>query len=119
MPDRGGLATYWQVGKSGPPFFTLMPNALLTLSFRCGGGIPILFPICGNLPNNQYDLNGQTYTLKQHGFARDLPWQVVEQGDKRCRQPSPWNSTVAKQPAARYPFDFKLRFTFQLHGPHS
>ncbi len=43
------------------------------------GGIPVLFPICGpqadhpNLP-----------TMKQHGFARNLPWQVREQSPSRA-----------------------------------
>jgi galactose mutarotase-like enzyme len=46
------------------------------LSIR--GGVPILFPICGNLPDNCYTYNGQQYTLKQHGFGRYLPWEVTE-----------------------------------------
>jgi len=39
------------------------------------GGIPILFPICGNL-NVSSSVFGKDYLqLTQHGFARDLQWQ--------------------------------------------
>ena len=39
------------------------------------GGIPVLFPICGNLPEMFCRWMASTI-LKQHGFARDLPWQL-------------------------------------------
>jgi D-hexose-6-phosphate mutarotase len=39
------------------------------------GGIPILFPICGDL-SESYLIGGKKYCLKQHGFARDLPWSI-------------------------------------------
>ncbi|MEL0171832.1 MAG: galactose mutarotase, partial [Synechococcus sp.] len=46
------------------------------------GGAPILFPICGNLPGDSLPLpDGRTATLKQHGFARDLPWQLSALAD--------------------------------------
>ena len=36
----------------------------------------MLFPICGNLPGDLLEVNGVAHTLKQHGFARNLPWQL-------------------------------------------
>jgi galactose mutarotase-like enzyme len=113
VPDRGGLVTRWQVENQDLFYFDAERFANPELSVR--GGIPILFPICGNLPNNSYDLDGKTYSLKQHGFARDLPWQVVDQGIKDAASLTlELNSSEATR--SRYPFDFKLRFTFQLHG---
>ncbi len=79
------------------------------------GGIPILFPICGNLPDNTYTYNGQTYTLKQHGFARDLPWQVTEQvTHEKASITLVLNSN--EQTRTVYPFDFQLAFTYELQG---
>jgi galactose mutarotase-like enzyme len=79
-----------------------------SLSVR--GGIPILFPICGNLPDNRYDWEGQSYSLKQHGFARDLPWTVIEQfGHTVSLQLSD-----SPQTQAVYPFPFVATLTYRL-----
>ncbi len=40
---------------------------------------PNLFPIVGRLKDDSYSLNGKSYHLKQHGFARDREFEVVEQ----------------------------------------
>ena len=45
------------------------------------GGIPILFPICGDL-SESYLIGGKKHCLKQHGFARDLPWSIDLLEDK-------------------------------------
>jgi galactose mutarotase-like enzyme len=42
VPDRGGLATRWQV--ENQEIFTSMPNGLPTLNYRCGGAFPFCFP---------------------------------------------------------------------------
>lgn len=39
----------------------------------------ILFPIVGKVFENRYQLNGKAYSLNQHGFARNLPFEVLEQ----------------------------------------
>jgi galactose mutarotase-like enzyme len=80
-----------------------------TLSIR--GGIPILFPICGNLPNNTYTHQGKSYTLKQHGFARDLPWTVSEQ---QPQDGITLTLSSSDRTRAVYPFDFELTFTYRL-----
>jgi galactose mutarotase-like enzyme len=83
------------------------------LSIR--GGVPILFPICGNLPDNTYTYNGKQYTLKQHGFGRDLPWEVTNQ----VTEGKVSLSVVLKSnevTRAVYPFDFQLTFTYTLQG---
>ncbi|MDQ1000384.1 galactose mutarotase-like enzyme [Neobacillus niacini] len=40
---------------------------------------PILFPIVGRLKEDQYQLDGQTYKMSQHGFLRDVEFDVAEQ----------------------------------------
>jgi galactose mutarotase-like enzyme len=113
VPDRGGLATRWQVENQEIFYFDAERFANPELSVR--GGIPILFPICGNLPNNQYQIDGNTYLLKQHGFARDLPWQVVSQEIDAAASLT-LELTSNDETRRRYPFDFRLAFTFKLHG---
>lgn len=113
VPDRGGLATRWQVENQDIFYFDAERFANPELSVR--GGIPILFPICGNLPDNQYSLDGQPYSLKQHGFARDLPWQVIDQ-DTQDAATLALELTSNKETLSRYPFDFRLGFTFKLRG---
>ena len=36
-----------------------------------GRRAPILFPIVGKVADDKLRINGQEYTMKQHGFARD------------------------------------------------
>jgi galactose mutarotase-like enzyme len=40
---------------------------------------PILFPIVGRLKEDQYQQDGQTYKMSQHGFLRDVEFDVAEQ----------------------------------------
>ncbi|WP_066383535.1 MULTISPECIES: aldose epimerase [unclassified Anabaena] len=113
VPERGGIITRWQV--NGKEILYLDAERFANPELSVRGGIPILFPICGNLPDNSYTLNGKQYTLKQHGFARDLPWQVVEQTTKdKAALTLVLNSN--EQTKAVYPFDFQLLFTYELQG---
>lgn len=113
VPERGNIITSWSL--QGQEILYLDAERFSNPSLSVRGGIPILFPICGNLPNNTYSCNGEQYTLKQHGFARDLPWKVTDQVT---------NGLVAltlvlnsnEQTRAVYPFDFQLAFTYQLKG---
>ncbi|MBD2252360.1 aldose epimerase [Nostoc parmelioides] len=113
VPERGGIITRWRV--KGEEILYLDAERFTHPDLSVRGGVPILFPICGNLPDNSYTLNGQQYTLKQHGFARDLPWEVVEQTTKDTA-----TLTLVlrsnEQTKAVYPFDFQLVFTYVLQG---
>lgn len=113
VPERGGIVTRWQVGDHDLLYLDAERFADPSLSIR--GGIPILFPICGNLPDNIYHHKGQALTLKQHGFARDLPWAVTGQ-ETRDRVSLTLTLTSNEQTRAVYPFDFQLDFTYTLHG---
>lgn len=113
IPERGGIVTRWRV--QGQEIFYLDEARLTDPTLTVRGGIPILFPICGNLPENTYTYNGQSYTLKQHGFARELPWEVVDQATDD-RGSLTLSLTSNDQTRAVYPFDFKLLFTYTLDG---
>lgn len=70
VPERGGLVTGWMCkgpwGEREMLYFDAERFADPSKSVR--GGIPVLFPICGGLVGS---------ALPQHGFARDLPWELT------------------------------------------
>ncbi|MCU0525953.1 MAG: aldose epimerase [Elainella sp. Prado103] len=113
VPARGGIITQWRVQDQDILYLDHDRFQDPTLTVR--GGIPILFPICGNLPHNTYTYLAQAYQLKQHGFARDLPWQVVDQSTQDAASLTLELSST-EQTKCLYPFDFQLRFTYQLCG---
>jgi galactose mutarotase-like enzyme len=110
VPERGGIVTSWMVGDQ--EIFYLDTERFTHPDLSVRGGIPILFPICGNMPDNTYNLNGQVYTLKQHGFAREMAWQVDETDQSGLSVVL----TSTPETLAVYPFDFKVRFTYILTG---
>ncbi len=112
IPERGGIATSWRV--QGEELFYLDAERLTHPDLTVRGGIPILFPICGNLPDNTYTYKDQQYTLKQHGFARELPWEVTSVTEDLASITLTLNSN--EQTRTVYPFDFQLAFTYQLLG---
>ncbi|QYO62879.1 aldose epimerase [Leptolyngbya sp. 7M] len=113
VPERGGIITRWQVQHQELLYLDAERFSHPEQTVR--GGVPILFPICGNLPNNLYTYGGQQYSLKQHGFARDLPWQVIDQASQDAASIT-LQLTSNEQTRQSYPFDFQLNFTYQLQG---
>jgi galactose mutarotase-like enzyme len=112
VPERGGIITRWQT--QGKDILYLDAERFANPSLSVRGGIPILFPICGNLPDNVYTYNGQTYSLKQHGFARDLPWSISDQASQN-EGSLVLRLASSDETRAVYPFDFELVFTYTLH----
>ncbi len=69
---------------------------------------PVLFPIVGKLRRNQTIINGKTFDMSQHGFARDLEYEPVTKLDN-------FHSYVLKSNSytmARFPYDFELYNTY-------
>lgn len=113
VPERGGIATQWTI--QGQPILYFDQERFQDPSLSIRGGIPILFPICGNLPNNQYSIEGQDYQLKQHGFARDLPWTVIQQQTQSCASLD-LKLSHSDATLAVFPFPFELVISYQLSG---
>ena len=109
VPERGGLVTGWRCAGEEILYFDAERFADPAKSVR--GGIPVLFPICGGLPNNQLPLPQGTFELPQHGFARDQSWQLSElaSGDGVQLQLSDNPATLAA-----YPFAFGLSLELRL-----
>ena len=108
-PERGGVITNWVSDGNEILYFDETRFMDKTKSIR--GGIPILFPICGNL-NTSSSVFGKDYLqLKQHGFARDLQWQYYFHENEKSLCLSLNESKKTKK---YYPFDFELRIEVAL-----
>ncbi len=71
---------------------------------------PVLFPIVGNVTNDEYRYKGTTYTLSSHGFARDSEFELLEKKDDRVSFVLRKNENTLKC----FPFDFELVVTHIL-----
>lgn len=71
---------------------------------------PILFPIVGSLKNNSYLYEGKEYTMSQHGFARDMEFELVEKTQNSILHRLCSNETTKKI----YPFNFCLEIGYEL-----
>ena len=74
------------------------------------GRAPILFPIVGMLNKGQYRLNGRTYALPKHGFARHSLFEVAERSASSVTFHLRWSEATL----AVYPFRFELDVRFSL-----
>ncbi|MGC5326000.1 aldose epimerase [Brevibacillus sp. SYSU BS000544] len=112
-PERGGLIIGF--GVQGEEILYLDKATFEQPDTNVRGGIPILFPTCGQLSNGGYSLDGVTYPLGNHGFARNLPWTVIctgTDGEASITLQLESNEETRKS----YPFDFELTFTYALQG---
>lgn len=75
-----------------------------------GRHAPILFPIVGRLKNNQYSYKGKTYSLGQHGFARDRVFELVSSSDTTAV----FSLRSDEASLSRYPFRFELLVRYEL-----
>jgi galactose mutarotase-like enzyme len=71
---------------------------------------PILFPIVGRLLNDQYTLNHESYGMRQHGFARDQVFQVIDHSEDSITL----RLTDNEQTRLQYPFAFELQVKYTL-----
>lgn len=71
---------------------------------------PVLFPIVGKLKDNRYRFGDNTYTLPQHGFARDSEFSLVNQGPQELS----FELSSDQNSRAVFPFDFNLKLRYVL-----
>ena len=108
VPERGGLITQWLSEGKELLYFDLERFMDKDKSVR--GGIPILFPICGDL-SEEYIFGGKKYFLKQHGFARDLPWSI---GLKKDNLGISLKLNDTNESRSFFPFSFALHMDVYL-----
>jgi len=71
---------------------------------------PVLFPFVGQVAGGVYRYDGNEYKMGQHGFARDMDFELVESTEASCMFLLKSND-VSKE---KYPFDFELRIGYEL-----
>lgn len=71
---------------------------------------PVLFPVVGKLNNNEYYVDGKTYSLPQHGFARDMEFTVVE----KVADIIVFELKSTEETLAKFPYSFSLKITYSL-----
>ena len=74
------------------------------------GVSPVLFPAIGALKDGGATIEGVRYPVPRHGFARELPFRVSEQGDDFITL----TLTETAETKRLYPFDFALNVTHRL-----
>ncbi len=92
LTDRNGV----QFMSSGDPAFW-------------AGRAPLLFPIVGRLNGDNYRLDGASYELPQHGFARRLPFVLVAHDSSSAT--FLLTDTPGTRAAYPFPFEMEARFT--------
>ena len=71
---------------------------------------PVLFPFVGRFTEGKYTLNGKTFEMDIHGFAKQSDFQLVEQKqDKLILELRDSKKTIAC-----YPFCFKFNVEYHL-----
>ena len=110
-PERGAIITSFRVG--GRELLYMDHATLADSSKNVRGGIPVLFPAPGKLDGDSWRYGAHTGTMKQHGFARTLPWQVVASQTNRLKLALESDSATL----AQYPFAFRAEITYELRGP--
>lgn len=71
---------------------------------------PLLFPIVGEVTNNTIQVEGESYTLNRHGFARDLRLEVATINETEVEYSLKSNDETL----AKYPFQFTFSVKYEL-----
>lgn len=113
-PERGGIIIGF--GVNGQEQLYLNKETFYDSSSNIRGGIPILFPMSGQLSNGQYEWSGKIYSMPNHGFARNLAWEVEE---VKC-EPQQASITISLcstlETFRMYPFEFNIEYTYILRN---
>ncbi len=76
------------------------------------GRAPILFPVVGKPAGEVIRVDGRAYPMKQHGFARRSPFEIVAAGPGRAV----FGLADTAETRVHYPFAFRLEVAFTLDG---
>lgn len=112
-PTRGGMATRLRL--RGVDLFFLDQGTLHDPAKNVRGGNPVLFPAPGKLDGDAWARDGRSGAMKQHGFARSLPWHVAGTGTTGAASAT-LRLASSDETRAAYPWDFTADYTYVLRG---
>jgi galactose mutarotase-like enzyme len=112
-PNRGGIVTAFEV--DGTPILFMDDDTLADPTKNVRGGMPVLFPTPGKLADDTWSYGGWHGAMKQHGFARNLPWRVVGTLDGSALEITLELGATAET-RTHFPWDFALQITYALRG---
>lgn len=72
---------------------------------------PVLFPFVGAVAEGKYRYEGREYKMGQHGFARDMNFELLEKTQNTCRFVLKSNDETR----SRFPLDFDLYIGYELY----
>ncbi|NQU38419.1 MAG: aldose 1-epimerase family protein [Lentisphaerae bacterium] len=73
---------------------------------------PLLFPVVGKLANDRYTFQDQSYVLPQHGFGRDMSFELEAKTDAQIL----YRLAATDETRNCYPFEFVLHVKYELSG---
>ncbi|WP_437691083.1 galactose mutarotase [Sorangium sp. So ce176] len=114
-PARGGILTGLTVG--GRELLYLDRATFDDRAANVRGGNPVLFPSPGKLAGDAWSAAGAAGQMRQHGFARTLPWSLDDHGT--LASGGAYARLVLRSSEAtraQYPWDFRAEFTYTLRG---
>lgn len=76
------------------------------------GKNPTLFPIVGSTFSKSYEIDGKTYSMKNHGIIRYSDLKCIENTDTKITMELKSDEETLKQ----YPFNFTYHITYELVG---
>ncbi len=74
------------------------------------GTAPVLFPICGGIPDDKFVLDGKEYNLMKHGFARVSRFSV----EKATNTSAVFLLKSNEETLKSYPWEFEFRVKYTL-----
>lgn len=106
LPERGAIVSRWTYkGKR-----ILYEDENLEHVHIIRGGMPILFPLCGQLQDDEFYYNEKQFRLARHGFARDYEWEMVELKDNHVKL----LLKASAETLSMYPFHFECTVLYSL-----
>lgn len=74
------------------------------------GHAPVLFPIVGALKDDKVEIDGGSYSMKKHGFARKTEFKLNYAKDGKAEFQLDWSDETLKM----YPYKFRLIITHEI-----
>jgi gluconolactonase len=128
-PQAGGELSSFRVRRNNEWIELLYHGRDYSANQGFPGKGPVLWPAVGvqypvgSIPKQScgmgsYVLDGQTYPMPCHGFAKSLPWQEVNRSATNGGARVTLELRDSNQTRPDYPFAFKLDAIYELAGGH-